>query len=437
MSGSNHISQFRAPTTRVQTGVYEDGRPIYTQYADTAALNGPTFLASDYGATGDGVTDDTAAIQAAINAAQAAGGGRVLLPASPCLISAPLVISVDNVTLQGAGWASELVASSSFGANPMIHVQSPGTFRYGIILADFFLNGSNVAGIIGAQLDSTYHALVDHVRIRYCLGTSLWFNGVSTQYGAYNYLRHSTITDGGAGTGVLTNYSEWLIVEACSFVTFATAGGIGVHLTNLNCQVLGCQFDNTDTALYLDYSHRASIADCQFDRGGTRFVNMRGNQGTTITGCVFNTRTGTGTEAIYINDSNNNANSISGCTVEPASGWPHFINEDPNTGTPGNIYTGNATGALDIVLHTGVARGNAGYNPVGHAVTQPAVPASTTAQTNTTGVDCMVYVTGGTVTAIAVGGTATGLIAGAFLVPAGSTITLTYSAAPTWQWFGA
>ncbi|HET9690994.1 MAG TPA: glycosyl hydrolase family 28-related protein [Acidimicrobiales bacterium] len=77
-----------------------------------------------------------------------------------------------------------------------------------------------------------------------------------------------------------------------------------------------------------------------------------------------------------------------------------------------------------------------GWNPVGHAVTQPAVPASGTPQTNSTGVDCTVFVAGGVVSAVAIGGTATGATSGAFRVPAGQNITLTYTTAPTWQWFG-
>jgi hypothetical protein len=46
----------------------------------------------------------------------------------------------------------------------------------------------------------------------------------------------------------------------------------------------------------------------------------------------------------------------------------------------------------------------------------------------------MVYVSGGTVSAIAVDGTTTGLTSGAFLVRPMGTITLTYSVAPTWVW---
>lgn len=67
-------------------------------------------------------------------------------------------------------------------------------------------------------------------------------------------------------------------------------------------------------------------------------------------------------------------------------------------------------------------------------VTAPAVPASTVAQYNNTGVPVIVTVTGGTVTQITVNGTATGLTSGAINVPAGGTIAVTYSVAPTWTW---
>lgn len=45
---------------------------------------------TDYGATGDGVTDDTAAIQAAIDAAEAGGGGIVYFPAGVYVINGAL-----------------------------------------------------------------------------------------------------------------------------------------------------------------------------------------------------------------------------------------------------------------------------------------------------------------------------------------------------------
>jgi hypothetical protein len=70
----------------------------------------------------------------------------------------------------------------------------------------------------------------------------------------------------------------------------------------------------------------------------------------------------------------------------------------------------------------------------GAGVNQPTIPATTVDFWNKSMRDCAVSVAGGTVTVIAVDGTATGLITGTVLVPAGKKITLTYSVAPTWTW---
>lgn len=60
-----------------------------------------------YGAVGDGVSDDTQAIQAAIDEASAAGGGVVLCPPGTYLVSVPasghnaLEVTASNITLAG------------------------------------------------------------------------------------------------------------------------------------------------------------------------------------------------------------------------------------------------------------------------------------------------------------------------------------------------
>jgi hypothetical protein len=81
---------------------------------------------------------------------------------------------------------------------------------------------------------------------------------------------------------------------------------------------------------------------------------------------------------------------------------------------------------------------SAGLKTTPPAVTTPAVPAASTPVTNSTGLDVMVYVAGGTAVAVSVGGTATGLAAGAFYLPAGAQISLgAYTAAPSWAWIPA
>src|SRR5436853_5931734 len=67
------------------------------------------FNVKDFGAKGDGVTDDTAAIQHAIDAAAAAGGGQVYAPSGTYIVSAGeepsdgCLMLKSNVHLYGDG----------------------------------------------------------------------------------------------------------------------------------------------------------------------------------------------------------------------------------------------------------------------------------------------------------------------------------------------
>ncbi|MBD1554162.1 glycosyl hydrolase family 28-related protein [Pseudomonas typographi] len=67
------------------------------------------FNVKDYGAVGDGVTDDTAAIQAAVDAAAAAGGGQVYVPSGTYIVSGGdepsdgCIVLKSNVYMYGDG----------------------------------------------------------------------------------------------------------------------------------------------------------------------------------------------------------------------------------------------------------------------------------------------------------------------------------------------
>lgn len=66
---------------------------------------------------------------------------------------------------------------------------------------------------------------------------------------------------------------------------------------------------------------------------------------------------------------------------------------------------------------------------------QPAVPLTTVALVNPFGVTASVAITGGTTTFIFVNGVQVGTTTPANVqVPPGGTISITYSAAPTWAW---
>lgn len=64
----------------------------------------------------------------------------------------------------------------------------------------------------------------------------------------------------------------------------------------------------------------------------------------------------------------------------------------------------------------------------------PGVPASTVNATNSNAWAVAATITGGTLTAVTVNGVQVGTTAGVYFVPAGGTINITYSVAPTWTW---
>lgn len=399
-----------------------------------------------FGAKGDGVTDDTVAIQSAITAVSANGGGTIYFPPGTYIISSPLLINSDNVQLLGSSWNSVLFPTAGFGANPMIHSLAigGGAFRYGIKISDLFLDGNNVTGIIGIQLDTTYQAQIYHTRVRHCVGTGIFMNGSSGNTGAYNSINNCHITDGGAGIGIDTNFNEWLVIEGGLVSFHNTAGGIGFRSKTLNNRVIGAAFDNNDTGILQSFAGRLTVTGCQFDRGVTRFIRLQGSKNSVITGNFFGSFNGTGSKNILdIDDANNSGNIVNGNNlINGGSTWTNYVVENANVGAPGNVYVHNEIGALGVTVVNGTLRYNRGYNPK-TGVSTPTFPNTTVAATNSTGVDVMAYITNGTsaLTVQVDSDSALMIIpasqTGSVFIPNGSTFTPTYAAGtPTWKWKG-
>src|SRR4029077_138732 len=87
--------------TYLQAGTGALGRSVQSKLGDIVSVK-------DFGAKGDGVTDDTAAFQAAHDALPSTGGG-IYAPGASYLLNkttqgAQFTISKSNVTLYGDGW---------------------------------------------------------------------------------------------------------------------------------------------------------------------------------------------------------------------------------------------------------------------------------------------------------------------------------------------
>lgn len=124
----------------------------------------------DYGATGDGATDDTVAIKAAIND----GGAGIYIPAGTYVVSSSLALP-SNFTIQGAGKnKSILKISSGFTQDGYLDsvIQDPeSTILPRIYLRDFTIDGQGGGTVAAAvKFSNHYDSVFENVYIRQSTG---------------------------------------------------------------------------------------------------------------------------------------------------------------------------------------------------------------------------------------------------------------------------
>lgn len=205
----------------------------------------------DYGATGNGATDDTAAVQAAITAVQNAGGGTLFFPEGSYLCTPSLSTGValtmtgvsagyQNVTLRGANNQAATIVKNGNGvllqmSGPSSSPSTGSTHCRYCVVQDLGFNGNAYTGAVvqayyadNLFFDNVYFngngdIVVDAVEF----WDSRFFNCVFGGSGSTTanasapnlYLRCSSASSGfGASTGTTND----IVVEACRFEAFLT-----------------------------------------------------------------------------------------------------------------------------------------------------------------------------------------------------------------------
>lgn len=179
------------------------------------------FNVKNYGAKGDGTTDDTVAIQAAVNAVIAAGGyGTVVFPPTPSgtYICNGVITpnqSTGYIIFQGQGMYATTLLSTLAGPAVTLQQQMPGEAR------DMTIDGGGVVTNVFAQITTGDVAITQmaarRVRMRNCADGAGWVHVVWDQASAYQISRYylddcvwegpsSTINDGATITYVDTCY---------------------------------------------------------------------------------------------------------------------------------------------------------------------------------------------------------------------------------------
>lgn len=239
----------------------------------TIALVPPIYFNPKlYGAIENGTTDDTAALQAAITDAGAAGGGYVLLTGL-CAISAPLTLSSPSVWLVGCGPGSGLVARSSFtgtstvsitadfcgvrdlrifggpstlsGSNPAANAITATSARYLTVeqVRCYYVNGYAIENVSGSSVNNV-GTFLNTIHVEHC-AKGIHLQGVpGSNYVGQNFLSniHLEVIDSGDGL-----FLEDINDVEVSNINGAVAGGSTVaNMLHMKGNCNSCFFTNVD-----------------------------------------------------------------------------------------------------------------------------------------------------------------------------------------------
>ena len=200
--------------------------PLLARTAISAANKNISFNVTDHGAVGDGVTDDTAAVQSAITAADAAGGGIAFLPRGTYLVSSSLVMTNDNTTLQGAGRSATVIKTVSDA--PIIKWQTASN----LCVRDLQLLGDGDSGKTnqrGIEVTTADGGLIHNVHAK-----NLGYDGILLLNGSVRNTVSNCIVEGSQDDGInigggslAPQYDNVIIGN-----TVLGSANVGIHISN-------------------------------------------------------------------------------------------------------------------------------------------------------------------------------------------------------------
>lgn len=247
-----------------------------------ASFAGMFFNVKDptYGATGDGVTDDAASINAAIAAANSAGGGIVFVPGGTYICSASIDLLDTNVHFMGSGAKASMLEATGTGA----------TFRMrGTAEKEQKVSGIGFTSSIGVfpasqvQIEGTVKATVSNCEftprdttatesiLTLFSGTGLRADVTGCRFNLTQNQLACVKTVDSAPTG-----EKSLNISNCVFV--ATALFTGDVILGGNINTMGCEFDMTlvTSGVYRAINNDVgsgvfvgSVTGCSFRDGGS------------------------------------------------------------------------------------------------------------------------------------------------------------------------
>src|SRR5215475_7568317 len=258
----------------------------FLAFADPAlpVIPNQTFVITNYGAIGDGVTTNTTAIQNAINAASTAGGGTVEFPAGTFL-SGPLTMK-SSINLQlDSGALLRMLPYDKYPGG----IISPANFINGSSLHDIEISGPGAIDGQGPPWWPGYKTNNRPVMVNFSACTRVWIRDTTFSNSPAAHL----VVKGRAGNVTIEGVN--ILAPSSSDPTNPSHNTDAIDLAETNAVIRNCNISVGDDNVAVGSSASASadiiitnLTFCGRHGVSNRSFTSGGVSNMTVINCTFN-----------------------------------------------------------------------------------------------------------------------------------------------------